>query len=252
MARSIACARSMVSPRPPPWSEFSHTCGRRKLLALRSRLRRRPRSSRTAERCFQSGWNGPSEPIIDRIRPPRVAESVSAIDGPAKMSVSSASRLHTVDLGGRTPVEVAAGLAHLPGLVFFDSARECATGSSVSIVSADPGEVIRGRIDADWDRLRAAVRNRSVTSTGDFGLPIGFAAGCVEYNGSYEFGLYDHALYYDHRAEQWLEFGALSTRLHNSSLPAKAATLQFTSEMDREGFVRIVKCAQEYIAAGDI
>ena len=88
-------------------------------------------------------------------------------------------------------------------------------------------------------------------------MPLGFAAGSVDYDGSFEFGLYDHALYYDHRSAHWHELGGLASRLlePTSVEPAVRASnppLRFAPEMDRPTFLSMVRRAQEYIVAGDI
>src|SRR4051794_25806873 len=114
---------------------------------------------------------------------------------------------HPVDLGGASPVEVAEALSHLPGLAFFDSASESHAANPISIVSAAPSEIVSGHIDRDWDLLRQKTNLRAGDATADLGLPLGFAAGSVEYEGAFAFGLYDQALYYDHRSATWYELG---------------------------------------------
>jgi hypothetical protein len=79
---------------------------------------------------------------------------------------AAAPRLLTLDL---TPVEVAARCRHLPGLVFFDTARE-SDERAISIVAAAPSETIRGR---DWDELRRRVVAHERSSAVDDGLPHG-------------------------------------------------------------------------------
>jgi para-aminobenzoate synthetase component 1 len=159
---------------------------------------------------------------------------------------------HRIDLGDLSPVEVAAGLRHLPGLVFFDSALE-ATAEPVSIIAAAPTEVLRGHIDRDWETLRAALRARSVGSAPDVGLPLGFAAGCVEYDGAFHFGIYEQALYYRHRTGEWTELGDLSLHLRAcSSSSSSSSSISFHSETAPAAYIASVRRAQEYIAAGDI
>lgn len=166
------------------------------------------------------------------------------------MPAVSAPSLHRLDLGDLAPVEVAAALEHLPGLVFFDSALE-SSADPVSILAAAPTEILRGHIERDWDTLRAAIRSRSTGTAPDLGLPIGFAAGCVEYDGAFQFGMYEQALYYRHRTGEWSELGGLSASLKVPNPWARAA-ISFHSETMPAEYVASVRRAQEYVAAGDI
>lgn len=182
------------------------------------------------------------------------------------MPAVSAPSLHRIDLGDHSPIEVASALGHLPGLVFFDSALESAA-EPVSIIAAEPSETLRGHIDRDWETLRGAIRSRSTGSAPDLGLPLGFAAGCVEYDGAFQFGMYEQALYYRHRTGEWCELGELSQRLGSSSFllaPSLTATAtaippppprsspSFRSESTPADYMALVRRAQEYIVAGDL
>lgn len=149
-----------------------------------------------------------------------------------------------------TPAEVAAACAHLPGRVFFDTALEGGETGQLSIVAAAPREIQRGR--EDWTALRQAVAARAGGPDCDDGLPAGFAAGYVEYDGAFCFGLYEDALIYRHAEQRWYEIGDLASRLHPGTPSAPATGPRFLPHMTREEFCRRVACAQEYIAAGDI
>jgi aminodeoxychorismate synthase component I len=177
---------------------------------------------------------------IAHLRPP----------SPLVMPAVSAPTPHLIDLGDLSPVEVASALGHLPGLVFFDSALE-STGDPISIIAAAPMEVLRGHIDRDWETVRVAIRERSSGAAPDLGLPLGFAAGCVEYDGAFHFGMYEQALYYRHRTGEWSELGELSQQLGSPS-SAPAAAVRFLSESTPADYIASVRRAQEYIAAGDI
>lgn len=168
------------------------------------------------------------------------------------MPAVCASSFHRIDLGDLSPVEVASRLLHLPGLVFFDSALESAA-EPISIVAAAPTAMLRGHIDRDWETVRAALRARAHASAPDLGLPLGFAAGYVEYDGAFRFGLYEQALYYRHRTGEWFERGDLSLRLSSSSsLSTSTSCIAFRTETSPADYVAAVRRAQEYIAAGDI
>ena len=167
------------------------------------------------------------------------------------MPVSSqkhAARRITLDLA---PAEVAARLRHLPGLAFFDTAKPD-DANALSIVAAAPREILRGHIARDWDPLRAALAARECAQSGDDGLPHGFSAGRVDYDGAFCFGMYDEALLFRHSEQRWYSVGDLASRMHVSPADATCARPDFQPVMPREKFLAMVRRAQEYIAAGDI
>jgi para-aminobenzoate synthetase component I len=150
-----------------------------------------------------------------------------------------------------TPVEVAARLRHLPGMVFFDSAR--VRGDAVSIVAAAPQGELRGNLLKDPRPLLSAVAERSARDPGgDDGLPHGFAAGSVDYDGTYHFGFYEDALIYRHREQRWYEVGRMAEHLRDDEPLSVTQKVQFRSRMPPAGYMHLVRQAQEYIAAGDI
>lgn len=150
-----------------------------------------------------------------------------------------------------TPAEVAAACAHLPGRVFFDTALEGGEASQLSIVAAKPREVICGRGN-DWAGLQEAVARRAGGSHCDDGLPLGLAAGFVEYDGAFCFGIYEDALLFRHAEQRWYEVGDLSSRLRLGVAPPLGVGPVFLPQLARDAFCRRVARAQEYIAAGDI
>ena len=155
----------------------------------------------------------------------------------------------TLDL---SPAEVAARLRHLPGLAFFDTAKPEGDPAAISIVAALPCEILRGNVARDWDFLRAAIAARACPHGSDDGLPHGFAAGRVDYAGSFCFGLYDEALIYRHAEQRWYSVGDLASRLAETANPAICGRPDFQPSMSRDAFLAMVRRAQEYIAAGDI
>lgn len=149
-------------------------------------------------------------------------------------------------------MEVAAKCRALEGMVFFDSALE--SPSAISIVAAEPVEILRGEIGRDWQILADALAARQTEHTADLGAPDGFMAGWVDYEGSFCFGVYENALIFRHADQSWLEIGEMrsklaSTAAHESTARDRPA---FLSAMSREEYCRMVRRAQEYIAAGDI
>ena len=148
-----------------------------------------------------------------------------------------------------TPAEAAARLRHLPGLVFFDSAK--ADGESLSIIAAAPVEIIRGKVATDWPQLQAAIAKRRTGAVRDDGLPHGFAAGWMGYDGEFCFGIYEEALFFRHGVQQWFEMGDLTSRMAPER-PAHCQRPQFTPQSSAAEFCAAVAKAQEYIAAGHI
>jgi aminodeoxychorismate synthase component I len=149
------------------------------------------------------------------------------------------------------PAEVAARAQHLPGLVFFDSALETGDPGQLSIIAAEPEKVITGTLAADFPRLQATLAARRVDAP-DLGLPLGFAAGWVEYDGAFRFGLYEKALIHRHHDGAWFELGDFLPRLAATPPRLAAPRISFEPEMSREQFCALVARAQDYIAAGDI
>jgi aminodeoxychorismate synthase component I len=153
-------------------------------------------------------------------------------------------------LAGLAPHEAAARLRHLPGLVFFDSARE---PGALSLIAARPSRVLEGNIrdDSQWSALEAELQRRQAHGPDD-GLPREIAAGYVGYDGAFHFGFYEETLLYDHRSGAWREHGALSAELASPAAPADFHPPDFRAEMNAADFCARVRRAHDYIAAGDI
>lgn len=148
------------------------------------------------------------------------------------------------------PAAMASGLRHLPGLVFFDSAR--ADTGSISIIAAQPREILAGRLgDSTWHHLRTRIAEARHEPHRDDGLPHGFAAGWVEYDGAFCFGLYDDALIYRHGAQAWSGSASLGAQWRSHSI-AHCTRPEFTTAMPPAEFMRLVARAKDYIAAGHI
>src|SRR5437899_1644738 len=128
------------------------------------------------------------------------------------------------------PVEVAARCRHLPGTVFFDAALETGDPGRVSIVAAEPSVVLEGSLDRDFGKLRDAVAARQA-ETADRGIPSGFAAGWIEYDGRFCFGFYENALIYRHADDAWMEVGDFASRIGPELPAAPAAPIAFKSAL---------------------
>jgi para-aminobenzoate synthetase component 1 len=158
-------------------------------------------------------------------------------------------------LDGLTPAEVAASLAHLPGLVFLDTAGNlpASYGAPVSIIAARPREVITGSIHqtADQERLRAALAKGAALPAPDRGFPLGGLCGWVGYDGEFVFGDFPEMLVHDHRSGRWHETGRLSAERRAAPMP-RPEIGTFRPLMERETFLDAVRRIHEWIAAGDI
>jgi para-aminobenzoate synthetase component I len=148
-----------------------------------------------------------------------------------------------------TPVEVAARLRHLPGMVFFDSAKP--DTESLSIVAAAPIKTLTGNIKNDWAELQKEIAERRTDGVRDDGLPHGFAAGWMGYDGTFCFGIYVSALIFRHSEQRWYEIGDLASRL-GPEQPAACERPHFQSQSNAGEYCEMVSRAQEFIAAGDI
>jgi len=155
-----------------------------------------------------------------------------------------------------SPIEVAAGLQHLPGLVFFDTSGNIPSRSHapVSIIAARPMETIQGQIDneADVERLRAAVGQWNVQAR-SLGFPAGGACGWVDYEGGFCFGIYPEMLIYQHDRKQWWQCGNLTESIQDrTACSDKTRVSGFEAMMSEEQYKEGVRRVHEYIAAGDI
>ena len=168
--------------------------------------------------------------------------------------VKTRIRNNPARLDGMLPVEVAAGLRHLPGLVFFDSAGNLPTTAArpVSVIAARPTRILRGSIHDAADRamLRAALAD-APPSSGDHGFPLGGLCGWVDYEGTFVFGDFPEMLVFSHHDRTWHEIGSLSDCLGDA--PHEAVEIgPFAATTGRQDFLTGVERIKEWIAAGDI
>ena len=154
------------------------------------------------------------------------------------------------DFGGRGAAEVAAGLRHLPGMVFFDSAGNlpAESGQPISVIAARPERVITGTLP-EVAELRRAL---GASGGADRGFPLGGLCGAIDYDGSFTFGVYPEMLVQDVQTGDWWELGELSESWRDPQGGAVVNVGLFQQEMTRGEFIAAVERAQEYIAAGDI
>lgn len=162
--------------------------------------------------------------------------------------------LHKIDLRMK-PAEVAAGLRHLAGLVYFDSSgnfpEKC--GEVYSIVAAAPSEIFYGNIwnEKDVERLK---RVHAAGVADEVGMPSGGLCGWVGYEGDFVFGDYRRMLVYRHGDGQWYSCGGLEADLllAESAVQPCLSVGEFHGGMGREVYMEKVCRIQQYIAAGDI
>ena len=164
---------------------------------------------------------------------------------------TAAASLRAISLD-LAPIEVAARCRHLPDLAFFDTSLESGAPGEISIVAANPCRVIQGHTDSDWTALQAALAEHRRIGRCDDGLPHGFAAGFVEYDGAFRFGFYEDALIHRHADQSWSELGDLCSRLAGPASAPPTPRPKFAPTLDRERFCGMVARAHDYIAAGDI
>jgi aminodeoxychorismate synthase component I len=153
-----------------------------------------------------------------------------------------------------SPAEVAARARALPELVFFDTAQEAGEGARLSLLAAAPVEIVRGQTADDWAQVQARLAARQTEGGPDDGLPQGFAAGFVEYDGAFAFGFYENALIFRHADHSWHEVGDLWSKIEQAAPVSSVAKDQiaFQPETTCEQYCAMVARAQEFIAAGDI
>lgn len=155
-------------------------------------------------------------------------------------------------LEGLSPIDVAARLRHLPGLVFFDTSGNQPSGATqpISVIAARPTQILRGHIHCakDLDRLRAAL-SIDRQPTRDLGFPCGGLCGWVDYEGDFVFGDYPEMLVFDHSKRTWWEIGGLSEQLQRPS-QSHAALGDFTPLTSKSRFIEGVERIKEWIAAG--
>lgn len=151
------------------------------------------------------------------------------------------------------PAQVARGLAHLPGLIWLDSAQ--ANAGATSLITAAPSYLISGQIDRDWHLVETELQ-RWATPTDSTAAPSCFTTGLfgwVGFDGQFTLGHYPHALIYHHDSGCWREIGQLSSEIRPPSAVLTAApALSFRPQVTRQQFMSMVQRARDYIAAGDI
>jgi aminodeoxychorismate synthase component I len=140
-------------------------------------------------------------------------------------------------------------------MVFFDTAGNVPSnyGNPVSIIAADPREVIKGSIQCEEDRemLRDILQRNADDPAADRGFPLGGLCGWVDYEGSFVFGDYPEMLVHTHDGG-WHESGSLSSRISGEFVEQPYEIAAVRSEWSRDKFMEAVQRIREWISAGDI
>lgn len=142
-----------------------------------------------------------------------------------------------------SPEAMAARFHREPGFVFFDTALDSQNAQAVSLIAARPFLMVFGESEANWSAFKSVLAAQQ-------GRP-GFAAGWVDYEGAFCFGLYDRVLEFDHRTRRWSGKPGPDWIASPSPVPP-SGLLAFAPQMTCEDYMERVRRAQEYIAAGHI
>ena len=131
--------------------------------------------------------------------------------------------------------------------MWLDSAT--ATQESLSILATQPVEILRGSVWQDAAMLREAMRR------GKSNGPTGGLFGWVGFDGRFVFGHYQTCATWEHGPEHWRHGGRIpdAQRMQkHADAATEPPSLNFVPQMDKDEFCRLVRRAQDYIAAGDI
>ena len=140
-----------------------------------------------------------------------------------------------------TPAEVAVALSQREGFIWMDSSLP--QPGALSVLTAEPVEVLRGHIERDWKQVRAALSLPRATRGGLYGW--------VGYDGQFVLGVYPHGMLYEHDSGRWSVFGDFKFESSGLKCP-EPPQLDFRPQVTKDEFTSMVRKAQDYIAAGDI
>jgi hypothetical protein len=121
------------------------------------------------------------------------------------------------------PETLARHLAHLPGLIWLDSAQ--AGPGAVSLLTAAPLEILTGTLDHDWHRVESLLQRHAQPYHPDWPLPSGGLFGWVGYDRHFTFGHYPHALLSVHDTAQVLGAGLAFQQAYGDDAALRAATV---------------------------
>jgi len=146
-----------------------------------------------------------------------------------------------------SPLEVASLWQNALGFFWLDSSNDGLNKEhGLALLGHDPDLIVEGSA-GEWHLLEEELKHRGKSSLEKAGE--GAAVGYFRFDGSFRFGFYDSPLLLG--SEEWSDNSLLPEQ---KTLPKKTALspLDFQPEITREEYLRMVRRAQEYIAAGDI
>ncbi len=115
----------------------------------------------------------------------------------------------------------------------------------MSLLATDPDLILEG---SDWSLLDRELQSRR-RITADLAIPTGAAIGWVAFDGTFRFGFFDHVHVFSHDTESW---NSLPDEVRPVAEPAQSQSVPFHARMSQPAFERLVRTAQQHIAAGDI
>jgi len=163
------------------------------------------------------------------------------------MSSNGKSKPDTT-LFSQTPVEAAECYRMEQDFVWIDSSSE--EGKGISLLASRPDLILEGGA-SEWHLLERELKIRKRHSP-DLGTPDGAAVGYFRFDGSFRFGFYDKPFL--HGPSGWIGNQPLmAEKTPGTDSAARPFSLPvFHPEMDRADYLRIVRRAREYVAAGDV
>ncbi len=148
---------------------------------------------------------------------------------------------------------MAEGLAHLEGMIFFDTSGNLPTSyhQPLSIVTASPVDLFLGSMD-DFEALQARYHQRMKGSDGG-AFPDGALCGWIDYEGCFAFGDYPELLVYHHEEGRWYSNGSLEEQWREPAVSTQPLLpIHWDANLNQSEYLEMVAKAQEYIASGDI
>lgn len=142
------------------------------------------------------------------------------------------------------PEEVARAVRSREGFVFLESSL--ATADSMSLLAWEPDLIMEGTA-SDWDTLERELTVRQRPGA-DLGVPEGAAIGWIGFDGRFRFGFYERPAVFLHGPTKWHRAGDFRDFARAPDFPQ----ISFRARISRTQFERMVRAAQDYIAAGDI
>jgi para-aminobenzoate synthetase component 1 len=142
-----------------------------------------------------------------------------------------------------SPLQAARAMRRRMGFSFLDSAMQ--RGRAISILASEPDLVLRGR---NWEALEEELRKRARGTTGS-GYPEGAAIGHVSYDGEFCFAFHERLHVFFHGENRWIN---PPEAFDKEPPPAEPLQIDFRPQVAREAFIKMVRQAKDWIAAGDI